>query len=686
MLGGEVWWGTNNHGVLKMRAPDQSFHRVPDFDEYDYQSIRYLTALDSGQVRAVLPQGMTDWDEESGNVTQTQLSNVDLLAWVPDGEGGGWQVYTSGAIHLDAEGLEIERITIPKYAYDWEQVADHEFWWFTANGIYRSINGGSPILLGQDNEQVRDGYYLHAAHAGYKDRNGRYWVGAVRYGLVALEMEVNGYDTTYRCTAYHQTTTSDPLNGSMTVNVIREADDGTFWLGTYSSGLVHFDPETGKMERMPSPSEYPVPNVLAIMEDSLGRLWMSATDGVYRFTPETRKWAHFDIAAGGGVLRFHRGVSAYSTSGCMYFGGEDGVLGFRPDGVEKAASDIMPVLSSFQVNGSPWRGEVSTEAVKAFYLDHDQNNLQFRLVPMHYDSEPLQYRFRMLPLDSTWEIAHEGAIRYQNLPPGSYRLQVRAGLRGESLSGEAKEWTVTLAAPYWTEWWFVLAMIAAGFLLLLTLEGRRRQVRRRKAEMLDGLRRQAVADFHDELGHKLTRISLQAEVAQHKLEGEEPGAREALGRIGRHSQDIYQSTRDLLWAMDPRSDALMELAVMLKDFGDELFDNSGISFRAEPFASEMEHVRLPMDRKRHLTLLFKEAMHNSLKHAQAANVTLQVEKTATGFQFTLQDDGKGFDTTDHKHGLGLRNMQDRASQMGGTLTIKSVPGVGTRVHYLHQKK
>ncbi|MFB9994927.1 sensor histidine kinase [Deinococcus oregonensis] len=71
-------------------------------------------------------------------------------------------------------------------------------------------------------------------------------------------------------------------------------------------------------------------------------------------------------------------------------------------------------------------------------------------------------------------------------------------------------------------------------------------------------------------------------------------------------------------------------------------------------------------------------MHNVLKHARATSVRVTLS-VGEALELTASDDGVGL-STGRRHGIGLTSMRERAEELGGTLTLTSSPGVGTRIH------
>jgi signal transduction histidine kinase len=76
----------------------------------------------------------------------------------------------------------------------------------------------------------------------------------------------------------------------------------------------------------------------------------------------------------------------------------------------------------------------------------------------------------------------------------------------------------------------------------------------------------------------------------------------------------------------------------------------------------------------------QEAMHNTVKHARANKVELEMACDAGSLSLEVSDDGVGFDTGGEFPGhLGLRSMRERALGLGGTFRVESSAGEGTRI-------
>jgi signal transduction histidine kinase len=97
--------------------------------------------------------------------------------------------------------------------------------------------------------------------------------------------------------------------------------------------------------------------------------------------------------------------------------------------------------------------------------------------------------------------------------------------------------------------------------------------------------------------------------------------------------------------------------------------------------SDNQSVPLPPATFEALCQIINEALSNVVRHANATQVTITGELRSNMYEVTVQDNGQGFDrnSAEHKDGLGLRNIQQRARLHGGHVTIDSTPGAGTRL-------
>ena len=91
----------------------------------------------------------------------------------------------------------------------------------------------------------------------------------------------------------------------------------------------------------------------------------------------------------------------------------------------------------------------------------------------------------------------------------------------------------------------------------------------------------------------------------------------------------------------------------------------------------LAELQLPVESRHNIYLLCKEAINNAVKYSHASLLELSVHHFDHVIEFTIRDNGKGFDMATVKKGNGLINMQKRADEVAAILSVQSVPQQGT---------
>jgi signal transduction histidine kinase len=177
----------------------------------------------------------------------------------------------------------------------------------------------------------------------------------------------------------------------------------------------------------------------------------------------------------------------------------------------------------------------------------------------------------------------------------------------------------------------------------------------------------------------VTKIGLFVALAKQKT-AQHPELQDLFTKISANTHQLADGVRDFIWVTDPEKDSLFEIISRLKRFGDELFDYSDVIFEIGQLRHQWKKHRLSVDERRHILLIFKEAMNNCLKYADAERVFFIAKEEADSYvELILKDDGKGFDPDQVTEGYGLTNMQRRAQKIGADLKIVSKKPGGSSV-------
>jgi signal transduction histidine kinase len=190
------------------------------------------------------------------------------------------------------------------------------------------------------------------------------------------------------------------------------------------------------------------------------------------------------------------------------------------------------------------------------------------------------------------------------------------------------------------------------------------------------IRTRIATDLHDDVGPSLSQIALLAELAGTRAKGE-PEVAELLEQIGGAARSLAESMSDIVWSVDPGKDALGEMIERMQAFAADIFTPRHIRFRVIAPACVTE-LRLDSGSRRHLFLIFKESLHNIVRHSHCTQAEIHVGIERERLVLRVIDDGRGFDFRRACRGHGLTNMLKRARDAGGEFQVES-NGQGTAV-------
>ena len=116
----------------------------------------------------------------------------------------------------------------------------------------------------------------------------------------------------------------------------------------------------------------------------------------------------------------------------------------------------------------------------------------------------------------------------------------------------------------------------------------------------------------------------------------------------------------------------------MKELAAEMLEPNEIAYQID-FDNQLTRLDIPMQSRRHLFMLYKEALNNMIKYAGCKNAFLSMQVIDKNLVMKIEDDGIGFDAASYKPGNGLINMQQRAAEMKAELIITASPGKGCSI-------
>jgi signal transduction histidine kinase len=240
---------------------------------------------------------------------------------------------------------------------------------------------------------------------------------------------------------------------------------------------------------------------------------------------------------------------------------------------------------------------------------------------------------------------------------------------------------------FWQTWWFItltaMSLLVGVGTTVRFVEKKKYQYKLQRAEQAHALERERARiaqDLHDDLGSFLTRISLLSGLLRADKDHPEQVEAHAI-KLSQSADQTVRALEEIVWAVRPGSDSLQSLVDYITHFAGELFEDSPTRCRLD-LPHNLPALPLPPDFRHNIFLIVKEALTNTLKHASAKEVHVQAKISANLLEICIQDDGAGFvPATSKAEGKqhGLKNMQQRAEDMGGKMTWDCFPGKGTTI-------
>jgi signal transduction histidine kinase/ligand-binding sensor domain-containing protein len=404
-----------------------------------------------------------------------------------------------------------------------------------------------------------------------------------------------------------------------------------------------------------------------VLVDKKGLLWLSGTNGLVRYDPLRKRFHRFGKADGLASKGANPNAFMMSSTGEFWLGGKNGLNVFKPEDVQLMTNSPPVRITEILVNDTLFTQKNKGEAT-SLDLDYRRNTLSFRFAALDFsDPGSNEFYYRLQGFEDDWVYnGTQGFVRYPNLPPGDYVLEVKAtnsdGILGENIHRLA----IHIRPPFWRTWWFYLlcAMFVSGLIWGWM------QYRLQQAVKMERLRVKISSDLHDEVGTLLSGLAMQTEVLELTARTED---KSKLHRIAELSRSAMLSMRDTVWAIDARKDKFENLLDRMREHAEETLTPRNFRFDIAVEGLDLKKS-LPVDVRQNLYLIYKEAVTNIAKHSNGDAVEVRLARTGDGFEMRISDNGKVEEKAYKTTGLGLSNMQLRAERLGGVLEVDKTDG------------
>lgn len=671
---GNTWLGTTGSGLFK--------YYIKDFDRYGYERFGSVLALEKGKHGefwiGTLNRGIWKYADGvlkhyDGVPSEINVIRVtkDGTVWV--GSYSGLGRYNEARDNFDWYTRENGMASVYINSLDIDQKGN--VWYSTrANGIgYFNGNEFKNLLLDEGPESI------NVTAIKYFPKFNSVFVGS-ESGLSVIKN-----DSVIKRIPL-------PEFASTTINSISLYKDSLLMLGSGGGGIMFIDPISFKRKTISTLDGLPSDFINFVAADSDNIIWVGTEQGITKLKLSNQLQIEQNLHYGfeNGLEGVETNRNAFLLDGEKYFGLIDGV--YRYNDLPREGWSSFPLhLRDIEIFYGQYSSRDYADSLSGFFrlpykpkIPADRNHItfQFNKVDKRYPSS-VRFKYYLENFDKTWsQPSPVGSATYSNLPPGDYVFNVKATNNHGSWDREPLRYAFIIKAPFYQTETFqvLLILLLAGLIMLIFyLRVRKKinrilEVERIRQQEQESLRKEIARDFHDEMGNQLTRIINYVSLMKLDRNG---NAVALYDKVEESAKYLYTGARDFIWSIDPGNDELSKLFLHIRDFGEKLFEEKEMMYRA--LNSIQKSVRIPYGFSREINLIFKEAMTNAFNHSEAKNVTFTMRVLEDAYELKLVDDGRGFDKETLAKMNGLKNMRTRAERIGGILYIQSCVGVGVEI-------
>jgi ligand-binding sensor domain-containing protein/two-component sensor histidine kinase len=677
-----LWVATNNNGLFRFNPSREFFTNVHHINRLtnkrgegsplsfiaDYNNTTLMCAWGNGIYRFDsnfnnIPLKIKGIAENNSIIVWNMLQSSDSnIVWMGTQPGGLYKYNrkTQSAVYYEIPA--IEKSTVRQIAED----KNGNLWLGThTRGLFKYTKTGTEYNFTKNVEKITavDDRTIHALTV---DKNGNLLVGTSANGVYIIDTRSNN-------PLQHFTTEGPPQQRlqSMYASSFCIFNDTTIFIG--GVGLNMYNPVKQTIRKIFTPPDMPS-DIAAIQKDGDQNIWVTLSTGMFKLNPNfQRVFMLFDRIEGITNDHFINNASAILPDGRMVFGSSNHFIAFAPEKI--IASDSLPdvSISGFKILNKPVAVD-SLLNLKLIELGPTENSITIELSYLLYGCNSI-LKYKLEGIDKDWvhaDVTNQAVYPY--LPTGTYTFKALT----EGGDGKPAKNITTLIIKvrprYWQTWWFFGLIIFTGVGVFLWVD----KLRMQKIKATESVRNRIATSLTEDMGNSLSSINITSELAKTKIDNDTERTKEYINQISDSSNRMVQAMYDMVWSINPVNDTLQHTIDRMKSYAAEMESmySPSIIFQVDEQAKDL---RLRMETRYEMLSIFKEAVNNAARHAQAKYIEVSLQYKNSTITLCIRDDGKGFNVELVELSRGLSEMRRRAGTINAKHTLKSEINTGTTV-------
>jgi len=682
-----LWVATNNNGLFRFNPSQEFFFNVHHYNRakntpgegsplsfIEDNGTILMSAWGNGIYRYdssfnSIPVGIKGIIEKNSVVVWHMLAGNDgRTIWMGTQPGGLYKYDCKTRSAQYYEVPAVEGSTICQLAED----KSGNLWLGTySQGLYKYSKTGSQYDFTRHVEKINavDARMINALSY---DKNGHLMVATNTNGVYVIDTSNNR--------VLHHFSTDGPANQQLPgikATAICNYNDTTIFIGC--GGINIYNPVKQTIQPVRMGNSRPN-DVAAIQKDRNGYIWITQSTGLLRFSLSKKNIVIvFDRIDGINNDHFIPGAAASLADGRLLFGSSNQFIVFDPQHIDLVDSLPDVSITGFKVQDKSLQVD-SLRNLKLIELEPTENNITIELSSLMYNSTSI-IKYKLEGIDKDWirtDISNQAVYPY--LPQGTYTFNAITE-DSEGTPGKSTTTLIIKVKPiYWETWWFfgMILFLCLGIFLWFD------KLRMLKIKATESVRNRIAHSLTEDMGNSLSSINITSELAKTKIDTDTERTKEYIIQISDSSNRMVQAMYDMVWSINPENDTLQHTVDRMKSYAAEMESmyTPSIIFQIDEQAKD---VRLSMETRYEMLSIYKEAVNNAARHAQAKYIEVNLRYKKPALILCVRDDGKGFDVELVELSRGLSEMRRRAATINAKLTLKSEINTGTSVRLVMSK-
>lgn len=665
---GLLWVGTT-FGIFKLKPTSNFFSTHPDLHKV---SLRGMHETEDGIIYMSSYSGLIKYHPELNELKIIQQKDQPYCSPIMGfkehillfgTEGKGLYFFNTETEEFSAVDKTVKHFEYTQkffFSLHKDQRNENLIWLGSANSVFQ-------LKLDQNNliEEFKDNqgsFYFQGkkAYQFYQDIDHTIWV-ASRVGL----FKINPDNSVEEIPVVGEKS----ISPSLCVYHIHPDNAGNLWLATRSRGLTRLNKESGDIRSYITNDGLSSNRVYCVLNSDQNTLWLQTEYGLSKFEIDKEQFTNFYEKDGLSNNEFNALSFLKTRSGKIYYGTIDGFTAFSPNSIEKKYNDSHLIPTKLTKYDSKFNSVkdhfFDLNTAPSIYLRGNEKFFEFSCtLTDFYRPENNHFAFLLEGYDDDWNYqGNYNTIRYTNLPAGEYTLKVKASAADGIWKKEELSIPVFVDQPFYKSAWFIFGLVLSSLLIFYLFF----QYRIAQIKKIERIKTKLANDLHDDVGSLLTSIKLIAKMVHHRKMTEHEIEKE-LSRIIEMSNDAIATMSDVIWSLDTKKERLKDLIHRMQGHVDNTLAPLKIKKHFEVKDMDLTQ-KLPIDVRQNVLLIFKESIHNIIKHTKSDEVRMKFTSQNGIFKMEIVNQYESFNEGQIGNGKGLKSMKWRADKIGGTLNI-----------------